>query len=263
MTTLNRDAVPIGDDIEPVGESRVDVETRNEEEQEPEDCGYAVYRSWCAICVKGRCVGKHLQVGPLEEEERERTPMVAFDCVFLTQENVDTFPIPICRYNRHGGIPLLVYLIKYLDRLKITLEYENESSPKVLQEAMIHSCVEVVVREMKRQCRTLRISAERNTRVRITDDNSLLNWVHHFAMQFLNKIRPGRRWRKTMFQFGEETVKSFVKRIIQGICVCHHDRTRTISYITKSGIVRGKSRTRQTLSDVWESTIREDLFGNP
>ena len=26
--------------------------------------------------------------------------------------------------------------------------------------------------------------------------------------------------------------------------------------------MRGKSRTRQTLSDAWESTIREDLFGN-
>ena len=32
MTTLNRDAVPIGDDIESVGESRVDVETGYEEE---------------------------------------------------------------------------------------------------------------------------------------------------------------------------------------------------------------------------------------
>ena len=36
-----------------------------------------------------------------------------------------------------------------------------------------------------------------------------------------------------------------------------------ISYIIKSEIVRGKSRTRQTLSDAWESTIREDFFGNP
>ena len=34
MTTLNRDAVPIGDDIEPVEESRVDVETGYEEEEE-------------------------------------------------------------------------------------------------------------------------------------------------------------------------------------------------------------------------------------
>ena len=55
MTTLNRDAIPIGDDIEPVGESRVDVETGNEKAQEPKDCGHAVYRSWCAVVVKGRC----------------------------------------------------------------------------------------------------------------------------------------------------------------------------------------------------------------
>ena len=90
MTTLNRDAVPIGDDIESVVECRVDVETGNKEKQEPEDCGHAVYRGLCAVCVKGRCVGKHLQVEPLEEEERERTtPIVAFGCVFLTQENSD------------------------------------------------------------------------------------------------------------------------------------------------------------------------------
>ena len=41
------------------------------------------------MCVKGRCVGKHLQVEPLEEERERTTPMVAFDCGFLTQENAD------------------------------------------------------------------------------------------------------------------------------------------------------------------------------
>ena len=99
--------------------------------------------------------------------------------------------------------------------------------------------------------------------MRITDDISLLNWIPHFAMQFLNKMRTGRRWRQSMAQFGEEELISFVKCIIQRILVGHHDRTRAISYIIKSGIVRGKSRTRQTLSDAWESTFREDLFGNP
>ena len=34
---------------------------------------------------------------------------------------------------------------------------------------------------MKRQCRILRISAEHNTSVRITDDISLLNWFPHFG----------------------------------------------------------------------------------
>ena len=64
-------------------------------------------------------------------------------------------------------------------------------------------------------------------------------------------------------KIGEEGINSFVKRIIQGIFVGHHDRTRAILYITKSGIVRGKSRTKQTLSDAWKSTNLEDLHGNP
>ena len=42
---------------------------------------------------------------------------------------------------------------------------------------------------MKRQCRILRISAEHNTSVRIADEVSLLYWILHFAVQFLNKLR--------------------------------------------------------------------------
>ena len=33
--TLNRDVAPIGDDIEPIGESRADVEVGNDEDEEP------------------------------------------------------------------------------------------------------------------------------------------------------------------------------------------------------------------------------------
>ena len=72
-------------------------------EQEHEDCGHAVYKNWCAACVEARGVGRQLQVEPLEDEEKEQTtPMVAFDCVFLTQENADTFAILIRQDNRHG-----------------------------------------------------------------------------------------------------------------------------------------------------------------
>ena len=63
-------------------------------------------------------------------------------------------------------------------------------------------------------------------------------------------------------QIGEEGINSSVKRRIQRIFVGHHDRTRAIPCVAKSGIVRGPSRTRQTLSDAWESTIVEDLFVN-
>ena len=73
------------------------------EKQEHEDSGHAVYRNWCAACVKGRGVGGQYRIELLEEEERERTtPIVAFDNCFMTLENADRFPILICRDIRIG-----------------------------------------------------------------------------------------------------------------------------------------------------------------
>ena len=90
--TLNRDVAPIGDDIEPIQESRADVEMGNDEEpvdaeiprvrmnpknptnrekQEHEDSGHAVYRSWCAACVEGRGVGGQHRTELLKEEEKK------------------------------------------------------------------------------------------------------------------------------------------------------------------------------------------------
>ena len=102
--TLNRD-VALDDDIEPLGESRADVEMANEEDEEPseaeiprvimnpknptsrekqehEDSGHAVYRSWCAACVEGRGVGGQHRIELLEEESERTTQIVAFDSVF-------------------------------------------------------------------------------------------------------------------------------------------------------------------------------------
>ena len=42
---------------------------------------------------------------------------------------------------------------------------------------MANGRVEMAVREEKRQFRTLRISAEQNTSVRIADDSRLLGWL--------------------------------------------------------------------------------------
>ena len=68
------------------------------------------------------------------------------------------------------SISLLVDFIKDLDFRRNILQDENEPSMKVFQEVLIHSCVEVAVREMRRQCRILKSSSEHNTSVRITDD---------------------------------------------------------------------------------------------
>ena len=61
--------------------------------------------------------------------------------------------------------------------------------------------------------------------------------------------RMGRRWRNLERKFGFVKVEHD-SRIFGG----HHDRTAAVLCITKNGVVRGKSWTRQTLTDVWEST---------
>ena len=174
----------------------------------------------------------------------------------------------ICRDSRYGqtgtaySISFLVGFIKDLGFRRVILKCDNEPSTKSLQDAVIHAClgvevipqkppecdhrangrVEMAVREVKRQCRTLRISAEQNTSVRIADDSPFLSWLPRFAAQVMNKMRigkdgktseirrTGRRWRKPMAQFGEKVwfrkigedgVSSFASRMTQGIFVGH------------------------------------------
>ena len=61
---------------------------------------------------------------------------------------------------------------------------------------MTNGRVEMAVREVKRQCRTLRISTEQNTSVRIADDSPLLSWLLRFAAQVMNKMRIAKTERR-------------------------------------------------------------------
>ena len=61
---------------------------------------------------------------------------------------------------------------------------------------------------------------------------------------------------------GEDGASSFARRMTHGPFVGHHDRPGAVGCITKNGVVRGKSWTRLTLSDAWESTNWEGLCGN-
>ena len=76
------------------------------------------------------------------------------------------------------------------------------------------------------------------------------------------------KWRNLERKFGfrkigEDGVCSIASRMTQGIFVGRHDRTGAVLCITKNGVVRGKSWTRQTPSDDWESTNWEGLCGTP
>ena len=179
------------------------------------------------------------------------------------------------------SISFLVGFIKDLGFRKIILICDNEPSTKALQDAVIHACaggevipqgppegdhmangrVEKAVREVKRQCRTLRNSSEQNTSVRIADGSPLLRWLPRFAAPVMNWMRIGKDgrtseieenwskmekangaiWRKFGFEkIGEDGVISFASHMTQGIFVGHHDRTGAVLCITRNGVVGGK-----------------------
>ena len=50
----------------------------------------------------------------------------------------------------------------------------------------------MAVREVKRQCRTLRISVEQNPSVRIADDSPLLSLIPRYQAKVMNKMRIGK-----------------------------------------------------------------------
>ena len=108
---------------------------------------------------------------------------------------------------QHAPFHFFVGFIKDLGLRRIILRCDNELSTKALQDAVIHACVglevipqeapegdhmangrvQMAVRGVKRPCRTLRISAEHNTGVRVADDSPLLSWLPGFAAQVMNK----------------------------------------------------------------------------
>ena len=82
--------------------------------------------------------------------------------------------------------------------------------------------VEVAVREVKRQCKTLLITAEQNTSVRIADDSPQVTWLPRSAAKAINKMRfvengktselsrTGRRWHKLERKFGSGKLDNMV-----------------------------------------------------
>ena len=57
---------------------------------------------------------------------------------------------------------------------------------------MANGRVDMAVRAVKRQCRTLCISAQQNTSVCIADDSPPFSWLLRFAAQVMNITRIGK-----------------------------------------------------------------------
>ena len=114
---------------------------------------------------------------------------------------------------QHTPFHFLLVSSKTLGFRRTILKCDNESSTKALQDAVIHACVrveviprgppeddhmangrvEMAVEEVKRQSRTLIVSAEQSTSVRTADDSRLLSWLSRFAAQVMNNDEDRQR----------------------------------------------------------------------
>ena len=216
-------------------------------------------------CVKDR--GATVQLELLKEEERERTTpdgSLRLRCFDTGKRR----HVPNSDSSRRRTKSNESYMLR-IERVHTMSQFiSNELNMKVLREQRSH----FMVRQTKKQDRNPEdwISKEWGTEVKIKDDVLLLNWILHFAGQFLNKLRFGFLQPKVQFgkkiclqKIGEEGINSTLKRRIQGTFVGHQDRKRTIWYIAKNGGVRGHSWIRQSLSDCRESMHLEDWVGDP
>ena len=120
----------------------------------------------------------------------------------------------------------------------------------------------MAVREVERQCTTLRASAEHNTSVRIAGECQLLSWLRRFAAQIMNNT--AQFGEKVSFrEIGEDGASSFASRVTPGIFVGHHDRTGAVLRMTKNGVKRDKCWTRQPLNDAWDAASWDGLCVTP
>ena len=155
----------------------------------------------------------------LEEDEREMTTAIGLRLLDRKRQTRFQFSFVVTAgmVNRERRVvlrkvpqhtPFHIFLVssKILVLAESFLKCDNEPSTEAYQDAVFHACVgvevipqgplegdhtangrvEMAVREVKRQCRTLRIPSEHDTGVRIADDSQLLSWLPRFAAQVMN-----------------------------------------------------------------------------
>ena len=174
------------------------------------------------------------------KERKQMTPIVAFDYGFTTQKTADPFPFgtlagtTCCEEQRPAAYSISCRVGFFKDfclrKIIFRTEYEitsRRSGPSMCWcgsgsagptrgDHMDNGHVEMAVREVKLQCRTLRTSSAQQTTVRIANDSPLLSWHLRFAAQVMIQMitakngkttelrRTRQGWRRPMTQFEEK-----------------------------------------------------------
>lgn len=253
---------------------------RQMEEHELEN--HSVYRNWCPVCVEARSTGTRHRPRTQQEKE-ERGPTIYADFFYMSTDE-DSAPFLALKSGVSGRLQAVAlqskspddYVLKAVVRFveetghkRVVFMSDNEpalvklknlADERLKNVEVIHkSCpvgdhasngsIEVAVRELKRQMRSLRLSLERKLNYKLKDDNVLMAWMAPFAAQVINCYRRdasgktsyekefGRRWSRPALEFGELTYireaierqnrpkRDWEQRMIEVRYVGHHSRS--------------------------------------
>ena len=291
---------------------------RQIEEHELEN--HAVYRNWCPVCVEARAAGSRHRPRTQQEKD-ERGPTIHADFFYMSTEE-DSVPFLALKSGVSGRLhavalqskspddyvlkafarfveetghkrvvfmsdnePALVKLTTMVDEHLKNVEVVHKTCP--VGDHAANGSIEVAVREIKRQMRSLRLSLERKLGCKLNDDNVLLSWMASFAAQVINCYRRdasgktsyekefGRKWMRPALEFGELTYmreaverqnrpkRDWEQRMIEVRYIGHHSRSGSILGLTSDGLRLGAAVRRVGEGLRWRSDGIEELAGLP
>ena len=189
--------------------------------------GHTNYRSWCWACVSARGrSGPHFA----GSGDPEQAAKISFDFCYLAPRHEESSPILVSVVNLTGKVsahvlpskgvtPFNIDLFaKLLQRANFTdLEVQTDGEPAMTSlrdrgmalertryginltllgtveyDHQGNGAVEVAVREVKAQSRTLKIALEGKLGVELPSDSGILVWLVTFAADMITRCRVGR-----------------------------------------------------------------------
>ena len=191
---------------------------------EHEVLGHAVYRSWCAICVRSRGIDNAHHPAPQDREAA--APTISIDYCYAGQRDEEGMPMLVAKDSstkmlwgtsvpekgvNEFAVSYLAHVINEAGYRRLFLKSDGERSIVALKAAVRMRCgdveillqespvgdhqangaAEVAVRELKRQVRALKLMLEERFRCEFSDAHPLLFWMPRHAGFLISRFRIG------------------------------------------------------------------------
>ena len=217
-----------GDDVEESEEflkvQKMESPTRSQRERHELE-NHAVFRPWCAVCVKGRGVGSQHKRKRKQVAEASRDGATIYsDYFFMSSEDAGSEPMLVMKYSRSGrlaatalpakgvtdfGVKTFKHFIQSTGVRSFVNMSDNENSIVALKEAAARACegveaiarsipvgdhkanghAESAVKQVKGMMRAVRLAMESKLGERLPNSDCILKWLPSFSADIISKVR--------------------------------------------------------------------------